>query len=68
MVICSHLLLIGTQTCHIRYKIHPTVNFVRSFDLQRVDVNDLVDVDRALRDWIEDARIKHFPWPASDSP
>ncbi len=68
IVVCSHLLGIGTQTCHIRYKLYPTANFVRKFDLQRVNVDDLIDVDRALRAWIENARIKDYPWPQADTP
>jgi len=68
VVVCSHLLGIGTQTCHIIYKLYPTVNFVRKFDLQRVDADDLIDVDRALRVWIEHARVVDFPWPVADTP
>jgi hypothetical protein len=68
VVICSHLLGIGTQTCHIIYKLYPTVNFVQKFDLQRVDPANLVDVDRALRTWIENARVKDYQWPSVDAP
>lgn len=67
-VVCSHLLGIRTQTCHIRYKLYPTVNFVRKFDLQRVDVDVLIDVDRALRMWIQNARVEDFQWPAAGAP
>lgn len=65
---CLPRLGMGSQSCDNVYKLHPTVRFVRRFDLQRVDVNDLVDVDRALRAWIEDARVEDFQWPTSDSP
>ena len=68
IVDCSHLLLIGTQTCYNTYKLYPSVNFARKFDLQRVDVDDLVDVDRGLRAWIENARIIDYPWPQADTP
>jgi hypothetical protein len=65
---CSHLLGIGSQTCYNVYKLYPTVNFARKFDLQRVDIDDFIDVDRALRAWIENARVVDYQWPTADNP
>lgn len=68
VVQCSHLLQIGMQDCEISYKLYPSVNFFRRFDLQRADVDEIVDVDRALRAWIKNARVADYPWPDVDAP
>jgi hypothetical protein len=65
---CFQLLLIGSQTCYNVYKLYRTVNFARKFDLQRVDAADLVDIDRALRAWIETTRVADYQWLTVDSP
>lgn len=53
----------GTHQCDVVYKLYETVNLSYRFAPHRLPIEDLIDLDRELRAWIESSRVLDFVWP-----
>jgi hypothetical protein len=53
----------GAHGCPVSYRLRPYLSVFYKVNFARTSIDDVIPLDRALREAIETALVKDYPWP-----
>lgn len=63
---CFYQVASVRRACDVAYKFYENLNVAYRYNALIIPLDRLIDFDRALRDWIQSARVSDFEWSDED--